>query len=72
MNTYMKTALVALLIVTVASCRFTINGPEKEVRLTVAADTAVVKYQCPMKCEGDTSYTTAGTCPVCKMDLEKQ
>jgi hypothetical protein len=39
--------------------------------LYVASDTAAVKYQCPMKCEGDTAYTTAGQCPVCEMDLEK-
>lgn len=28
-------------------------------------------YQCPMKCQGDTTYTQAGQCPICKMDLEK-
>ena len=28
-------------------------------------------WQCPMKCEGDKTYSQAGTCPVCKMDLEK-
>lgn len=30
-----------------------------------------VRYQCPMKCEGEKTYTHAGTCPVCGMDLEK-
>lgn len=40
--------------------------------LVVASDTAKVKYQCPMKCEGDTAYTTPGKCPVCKMELEKK
>lgn len=39
--------------------------------LVVAADTATVKYRCPMQCQGDTAYTTAGQCPVCEMDLEK-
>jgi hypothetical protein len=29
------------------------------------------KYQCPMKCEGDKTYDTAGKCPVCGMDMEK-
>jgi len=28
-------------------------------------------YQCPMKCEGDKTYTEAGQCPVCKMNLKK-
>jgi len=27
-------------------------------------------YQCPMKCEGEKTYTKAGSCPVCKMDLQ--
>ncbi len=39
--------------------------------LEVASPRAEIKYQCPMKCEGDTAYTTEGQCPVCKMDLEK-
>ena len=26
-------------------------------------------YQCPMKCEGDKTYTAAGNCPVCNMHL---
>ena len=40
--------------------------------LVVATAGATEKYQCPMKCEGDTAYTTAGQCPVCEMDLEKE
>ncbi|MDO9187091.1 MAG: heavy metal-binding domain-containing protein [Bacteroidia bacterium] len=40
--------------------------------LVVAADTATIKYQCPMQCQGDTAYTTAGQCRVCEMDLEKK
>lgn len=27
-------------------------------------------YQCPMQCEGDKTYSEAGSCPVCKMDLQ--
>ena len=26
-------------------------------------------YQCPMKCEGDKTYSESESCPVCKMDL---
>lgn len=26
-------------------------------------------YQCPMKCEGEKTYTTPGNCPVCNMKL---
>ena len=28
------------------------------------------EYQCPMKCEGEKTYSSAGNCPVCKMDLK--
>ena len=34
-------------------------------------NTTSSKYQCPMKCEGEKIYDKPGTCPVCKMDLEK-
>lgn len=34
-------------------------------------ESEVFTYQCPMKCQGDTTYTAAGICPVCKMELEK-
>lgn len=27
-------------------------------------------FQCPMKCEGEKTYTESGKCPECKMDLE--
>jgi len=26
-------------------------------------------YQCPMKCEGNKTYNSAGNCPVCNMKL---
>lgn len=28
-----------------------------------------IKYQCPMKCEGEKVYNEPGRCPVCKMYL---
>lgn len=30
---------------------------------------SAVKYQCPMKCEGDKVYDKPGNCPVCNMKL---
>lgn len=27
-------------------------------------------YACPMKCEGDKTYASAGKCPKCGMDIE--
>jgi len=29
----------------------------------------VATYACPMKCEGDKTYTSEGECPDCRMDL---
>ncbi len=37
----------------------------------VAKDSVLAVYQCPMQCQGDTTYTVAGQCPVCGMDLAK-
>lgn len=68
-----KISLIIIIALTVfASCNSS-NTSESNVgkALVVATDTATVKYQCPMKCQGDTAYTTAGQCPVCEMDLEK-
>jgi protein SCO1/2 len=28
-----------------------------------------VTYQCPMKCEGEKTYSKEGSCPICKMDV---
>lgn len=51
------------------SCNNTNNSKQT---LVVASADATEKYQCPMECQGDTAYTTAGQCPVCEMDLEKK
>lgn len=61
---------VVVAVVFATACNNSGNSTQNQ-KLTVASDSAVVKYQCPMKCEGDTAYTTAGQCPVCEMDLEE-
>lgn len=35
---------------------------------TAVADTVV--YKCPMKCEGEKTYSKAGKCPKCNMNLK--
>lgn len=68
-----KTTLIVIIAAAIfASCNNS-NTSQNNVGkgLVVATDTATVKYQCPMQCQGDTAYTTAGQCPVCEMDLEK-
>ena len=42
-----------------------------EVKKEAPKVVAMATYQCPMKCEGDKTYTEAGSCSVCKMDLKK-
>lgn len=37
---------------------------------TTSVNNTVVVYQCPMKCEGEKTTTTEGSCAVCKMDLK--
>ncbi|MBI3510220.1 MAG: hypothetical protein HY064_06120 [Bacteroidetes bacterium] len=36
-----------------------------------AAKTTQVKYQCPMKCQRDTTYDKPGNCPVCGMPMKE-
>lgn len=61
---------VVAAVVFATACNNSDNSTQNQ-KLTVASDSAAVKYQCPMKCEGDTAYTTAGQCPVCEMNLEE-
>ena len=34
------------------------------------ADTKTEAYACPMKCEGEKTYSEKGSCPKCGMDLK--
>lgn len=52
---------VLILMVTLVSC----NSKDSK-----NAENEMAMYQCPMHCEGDKTYTEAGTCPVCHMNLE--
>lgn len=45
-----------------------VNAQSTKATKSATADTAV--YKCPMKCEGDKTYTKAGKCPVCNMNLK--
>ncbi len=38
---------------------------------STSSEIVEVKYQCPMQCEEEKTYAEEGTCPVCKMELEK-
>ncbi len=48
---------------TISSCQS--NETKTEVKEEATA------YQCPMKCEGEKTYTAPGQCPKCGMDIKK-
>lgn len=64
-------SIVCFAAVAFISCNSGNTTKESPKALIVASDTASIKYQCPMKCEGDTAYTTEGKCPVCEMDFRE-
>lgn len=59
------------MIITIAMVVFCFTTTNAQSKATVAiADTAVIIYQCPMKCEGVKTYDKAGKCPKCGMNLK--
>ncbi len=69
----MKHILLAIILMTsiVTACNSGNKATTNSDPLIVATENSEEKYQCPMKCEGDTAYTTSGQCPICEMDLKK-
>ena len=53
--------LVLLMSSSIVACKF---NTEKEVHIEGAA------YQCPMKCEGDSTHATQENCSVCGMKTQ--
>jgi len=51
--------------ITITSC----TSNSKKTNTEVSQETA--EYACPMKCEGDKTYSEPGKCPKCGMDLKK-
>lgn len=67
----MKQLIYGFLIVLCAACS---TNPDKTAREELPAKTEFVatkEYACPMQCEGEKTYTKAGKCPVCKMNLKE-
>ena len=61
MKTLKPFLIIVLVVVAFNSCRDITTRNNEE-----------VVYQCPMKCEGDKTYSKIGSCPICKMDLKFQ
>ena len=77
-----KTGLMAFALIAFSACGTSIEevttGKDAAQQEQVHSDGAshshgdqVATYQCPMKCEGDKTYTEVGKCPVCKMNLKE-
>jgi Cu2+-exporting ATPase len=65
-------AFVAMTAVTLTSCKNsqkTSEQSEATEKSVATEQMAVAEYYCPMKCEGDKTYTEMGSCPECGMDL---
>ena len=59
---------VIMVIAVIAFTSFSLQSC-KEKKEEIKMEVATAVYQCPMDCEDGKSYTEAGQCPVCKMDL---
>ena len=64
----MKTIKMALMAIVTIFCVTTVNAQTKKSSKSTHKHT--MAYQCPMKCEGAKTYSKAGKCPKCNMDLK--
>ena len=62
---YLLMAIFALCFTASLHAQTTTSKKAKTVKQTQAT-----KYACTMKCEDDKTYTKAGKCPVCNMNLK--
>ncbi len=64
----MKSIKIILSLAIAMFCFTAVNAQTKKSKAKKVTP-AVAVYQCPMKCEGDKTYSKAGKCPVCNMNL---
>lgn len=64
----MKQFKMAVMAIATIFCTGIANAQTKKTK-TVKHQHSMA-YQCPMKCEGAKTYSKAGKCPVCNMDLK--
>ncbi len=69
----MKHLKFLLLAMMALSFSASVNAQKTKVKAKTKTtqQTASKKYECPMKCEGDKTYSKAGKCPVCNMNLKE-
>lgn len=68
-----KVIAIVLLIAVVGTATFGVTGCRKEQETTIEKqeEELAQQYACPMKCEGEKTYTSAGNCPICGMALKQ-
>ena len=59
-----------ILSIAIAIFSFTAVNAQVNKANTNKVNTDKAVYQCPMKCEGEKTYTKEGKCPVCNMNLK--
>jgi hypothetical protein len=62
---------IASLFLILTACSGNEKKGETDQTNTENVVAAEKKFACPMQCEGDKTYASAGKCPVCKMDLQE-
>jgi len=68
-----KIIALAALIAMVGTLTFGVTGCTKSEESAVErkVEQPAAQYACSMKCEGEKTYSSAGSCPTCGMALKK-
>ena len=65
----MKKYILNLAFVTLTIGSFTFISCSEEKTVESTEEAVETTYYCPMKCEGEKTYSEEGSCPTCEMDL---
>lgn len=68
----MKQVKGFLLMTMALLCITMVNAQKTKTKLKNSITVDDKTYYCPMKCEGEKTYSKAGKCPVCKMNLKEK
>lgn len=66
----MKIAKIILFALIAFCFSATVNAQNSKKKVKVKTTKSALKYQCPMKCEGEKTYAKNGKCPVCGMQMK--
>lgn len=66
----MKIAKFLLMAVIALCFSASVNAQKTKKKTKVKTANVEMTYQCPMKCEGDKTYSKSGKCPKCGMQMK--